>query len=91
MKWWITCTSAAEAPKRDFEMVKSLFSYKEIDEEIASVALGALENHQWYFEESLIPLCLFDNNIGEDTKQKISEIMLTHPHKVSTTVWVCIR
>ena len=56
--WWIACTSASSAPRRDLMLMKELLQYKEIDNGTSESALKAISRHLWYLCEELVPLSL---------------------------------
>ena len=57
-------------------MVRNTVLFKETDEEIATAALDALQNHQWYLDQTLIPMSLFDPCVSDQTKETVCGKML---------------
>lgn len=73
IKIWFTATSAIQAPNNDFELLKKLISYKNVDRPVAQRALKKISDHLWYLNEDLAPLALFDENVSVDVKGKMCE------------------
>ena len=78
-KWWFNCSNATAAPVRDLQLLKDLDSYREIDAEVACVALKAFKNHLWYLTAELVPLALFGNDIDTGMKQAMVDKILQFP------------
>lgn len=68
-KHWNVCSITVDAPYNDLQLMKELYDYIAIDEEIADVAMGAHERHLWYLSDELIVLSLFSNKVS--TQEKI--------------------
>ena len=68
---WLTSSASSSAPFNDLQLVKSLNSYKLIDELLASTALQPLNKHTWYLSEELVPLRLFSTDVTEDDKRSM--------------------
>ena len=74
--WWISCTSAADAPVNDLMLVHKLQSYE--DEVIGKAALKAFSNHMWYLSEELVPLALFSTGLSASQKNEIVKKLKNH-------------
>jgi len=52
-------------------LVKTLHQFKQTDLTIASSALKKLQLYFWYLTEEMVPLCLFDNCVADEEKEKL--------------------
>lgn len=73
---WFTAPLAIKAPNHDFQLIKSLYSYRNIDKEIVEDAVHELLNHMWYLSPENSVMALFDDDVETKTKQKIAEKLL---------------
>ncbi|GBM70627.1 hypothetical protein AVEN_117340-1 [Araneus ventricosus] len=71
----MTASLPQNAPYNDFNLMKSLSQYKNIDEEISKVASEKLANHLWYLSEDLVALALFDNQVPHCIKRQMIKAM----------------
>ena len=69
LKYWMTATLAAAAPRRDFEFMHDLLHYPE--KAIAMLALEKLRNHLWYLSDELVALAFFDPEVDAETKSRM--------------------
>ena len=76
LPWWLTSSVSSSAPFNDLLLVKSLNSYKLIDELLANTALQAPSRHTWYLSEKLVPLCLFSTDVTEDAKKSVVSVLM---------------
>jgi len=73
VKSLMTCTSSAETPRQDFELMKQLLDYKSISSTISVATFEKLCNHLWYLsEELLVALATFDKSISFGTKRNMA-------------------
>lgn len=72
VKWWVTCIFSETAPRTDLCLISDMKTYKEQDEKLASAGLKAFGRHLWYLNGRLLPLCLFDEKLGKDEKQRVA-------------------
>ena len=77
LKAWYTAPIAAEAPRRDLELLKQIDAYKAVNTGLAAVALKKFSNHLWYINEKNICLALFDKDVTDATKQSLATAVLT--------------
>jgi hypothetical protein len=68
--WWITCSSAKDAPVNDCKFIAELLQYSQIDQQISASATKAFKSHLWYLTEELVPLALFSSKINDSEKEK---------------------
>lgn len=61
---WFSASSAAQAPYKDFQLLKKLDSFKKIDADISQVALHKFKNHLWYLSPECVALAFFDNSVS---------------------------
>lgn len=71
VKYWFTCTIAAEAPANDLEFLKSLQDYRKTNQRVAEAAITKIIGHTWYLSNILIGLAFFDKRIDDQTKIKM--------------------
>lgn len=71
VKAWFTSPLAVKAPSGDLEFFKKLWSYKDIDSEIADKGLYKFKNHLWYISPEASALSFFDKTLSIDTKRKM--------------------
>lgn len=71
IKQWFLATSAISAPYQDLKLLKNLFDYKSIDEDISSCALKKLIGHLWYLTPELSALSFFDSDLSSEEKQNM--------------------
>ena len=87
-KAWLTCTSAADAPSNDLDLMKNLLkSEASIAKNptkwpakflsFVTVAREKLQNHLWYLSERLVSLALFSDRTLSD-KQTMRRAMLRY-------------
>lgn len=81
VKAWFKCTEATLAPNLDFEMMKSLISYKKIDEVIANAALSKLLNHLWYLNPEQVTFAFFDETLDNEVKRNMASKLLSLEHQ----------
>ena len=53
------------------QLIRDTVLLKETNEEIASRALDALQNHQWYLDQTLVPMSLLDPCVSDQTKKSV--------------------
>lgn len=74
---WFKCQSPSRAPRNDLNLLKSLINYKKTDKIVAEAALLSFSRHLWYISETLIGLCLFDDGVSDNVKNKIAAKMIS--------------
>ena len=74
----VHCPLLYSAAASDLDLFKRIRKFSKIHKKMARVAEKVLRRHTWYLTEELIPLCLFNSNLPEETlnnlAQKISEL-----------------
>ena len=53
-----------------------LYSYKEVDKEVAEKALEVMKRHRWYLTQEVIPFSFFSNK-SKDEKAHLAAHLLT--------------
>lgn len=76
MKFWNWSSIAEDAPLNDIQFLKELDGYREIDSEIAAVALEAFQRHLWYLSDELILLSLFSKKVSAQEKNDICSMLI---------------
>lgn len=75
--WWMTCTSAVDAPWNDLQLFRSLLQYEAINPSISKSAIKAFERHFWYLHAEMVPLALFSNKVPNEAKRTLADRLLT--------------
>ena len=74
VKAWYTCPCPSMAP-RNLQLLNDLVEYKAINNIIARAALKSCSGQLWYLSEWLVGLSLFDSQVPEEIKVKITSRM----------------
>ena len=80
---WLNTSLGIDDPSNDLQFYKSLHKFKAEDEEIAQVAITALNRHMWYLTEELAPLSLFSNKVSDQEKGQIAKQIIKHKMEYS--------
>ena len=57
-----------------------MIQYREVDQELADIALDTMSRHLWYLSEHVVLFALFnDNNVEEAEKKKMVTKLLSPP------------
>ena len=59
--WWMTCSSAADAPWNGLQLFGKLLQYEAVNANIAKSAIRAFQRHLWYLTAEMVPLTLFSH------------------------------
>lgn len=70
---WFNAPIPEVAPRQDFEFLKKLYKYKDVDENISSVGLQKFSGHLWYLTPECAALSFFDKAICPETKRRMAE------------------
>jgi hypothetical protein len=57
--------------KNDLDMLKSLKTYEAIDKDVAKAVFKGFLSHLQYLDNTLVGLCLFDENVTVNDKKEI--------------------
>lgn len=76
LKSWFLSPCAAMAPNNDLNLLKILKEYETVDEDVAKAVHKGILTHLQYLDNSLIGLCLFDENVDLPVKKKVIEALL---------------
>ena len=93
-KAWLTCTSAADAPNNDLQLMKKLLTVeksiisnsKPWPIKFLSLVSGArqkLEKHLGYLSERLVVLAVFSDHVSLPEKKKMQQALLKYQPAVS--------
>lgn len=63
VKYSFNAQSIISAPRNDFNLLKKLIEYKNINKKIAEIAIKSFSNRFWYLSESLINLAFLNNQV----------------------------
>ena len=69
----IGCNSAVN----DYILFKKLFSYRDVDPQLAEEALVVMRRHCWYLVPELITFSLFSTKLSQDEKSRLASKLLT--------------
>ena len=61
--WWMTCSSAVDAPWNDLIFFQSLLNYPEVNPHISKSAVSSFKRHLWYLTEEMVPFALWSKNV----------------------------
>ena len=59
--WWITSSSAEDAPWNDLQLFRKLLQYEAVNANIAKSPIRAFQRHLWYLTAEMVPLALFSH------------------------------
>ena len=67
-------TISADAPVNDLEYIHDLIDIREVDQEVADVALDKLTNNRWYLTQEVVPFSLFSKHacMTDSSKEEIA-------------------
>lgn len=90
VKAWFSCTIATAAPKQDFDFIKIMLRFRDIDPILANAVIRTCCNQLWYLADETIALSLFDKNVSKEEKDQIRKVLInqiatgdvTHQNKV---------
>jgi hypothetical protein len=78
LKPWYGATDSLSAPRRDLEMLQSIFEFPG-DSEMSKIALQAFRNHLWYLSGHCIGISFFDPKVTVETKRKMVKNLALPP------------
>ena len=61
--WWMSCSSATDAPWNDLMLFHSLLRYADAHLQISKSAITAFKRHLWYLTEEMVPLALWSSKV----------------------------
>ncbi|GBP22025.1 hypothetical protein EVAR_18666_1 [Eumeta japonica] len=70
-KYWYQASVSSSAPRNDWQLLKDLIIFENINPALSKVALKKIIGHLWYLSEELVSFAFFDDEIALDTKQKM--------------------
>ena len=58
----------------NLEFIHDLIDYREVDLEVADVALNKLTNHRWYLTQEIVPFSLFSKHASmtDSVKEEVA-------------------
>lgn len=68
---WFVCTDAKTAPNQDYQFIRDVIRYKDIDSKVSEVVLKKMTNHLWYLSEATVALSFFDEHISNREKKRM--------------------
>jgi len=73
IKAWIHCSNPVDAPHNDFQFLKDLLEYENINKDISLITLNTFCNHLWYLAPQTAALSFFNDKVPTYTKKKMVE------------------
>ena len=73
---WFLSTEAIKAPYHDFQFMRELISYRDIDPEISKATAKKFSNHFWYLAPETVGLSIFDDNVPTQVRANMTQVML---------------
>jgi hypothetical protein len=74
--WWMTCSSAVDAPWNDLQLFRKLLQYEAVNANIAKSAIRANQRHLWYLTAEMVPLALFSCFTPNEEKRLLADRLL---------------
>lgn len=71
VKYWNWCTNVFNAPVNDLNLLKDLEQYREVDANLANIAIDQFRNHLTYLSDEMVTLSIFSNQLNNCEKEKI--------------------
>lgn len=71
VRYWNWCPNVFNAPLNDLRFLKELEKYRQLDNELASIAIETFCRHLTYLSDEMVILALFSNQLNDDEKEKI--------------------
>lgn len=71
VRYWNWCPNVFNAPINDLQFLKDLENYREVDEELANLAIDVMSRHLTYLSDELVVLSIFSNQLHNDQKEAI--------------------
>ena len=69
---FLLATLGRDAPGNDLNLYKAMLQYRQVDQELADIALDTLSRHKWYLAEYVVLFALFSDNTTEEEKTKMA-------------------
>ena len=77
--FWFAAPATTSAPTNDLLMLQLIEDFMQVDKKIASIAEKKMRSHLWYLSEDLAALPLFGDDISDEEKQAIVEVLKKNP------------
>ena len=85
-EWWMTCSSAVDAPWYDLQLVRKLLKYKTVNPNVAESALRAFKQHLWYLTGEMVPLALFSSVVPVSERRALADKLMSTGIQPATPV-----
>lgn len=69
--YWMTASSAADAPLHDLQFMKDMMQFKQHDPQLATAVLNKARNHLWYLTQEVVPFALFSSKLSSLIKNRL--------------------
>ena len=73
---WFLSTEAIKAPYQDFQFMRELINYEDIDPEISKATAKMFLNHLWYLASKTVGLSIFHDNVPTQVRANTAQVML---------------
>lgn len=71
VKYWNWCSNVFNATVNDLRFLKELEMYRQIDNDLANVAIQSFCRHLTYLSDEMVALSIFSNQLTDDEKERI--------------------
>ena len=75
IKFWFSSPSLTRAATYDIQLYKQITTFKRVDKNVSAAALVALQRHTWYLTEDCISIALFNPDLEDEEKNKLTQIL----------------
>ncbi|XP_050499022.1 uncharacterized protein LOC126879795 [Diabrotica virgifera virgifera] len=83
---WFSATNTTGAPLNDIYFLRKLVIFKNINENIATIAITKFLNHLWYLSEECAAMAIFDDRIERVEKIRMAQKIMECASKNIETV-----
>ena len=79
--WWLKAYLSCKAPSLDFEAMRLMRVYKEVNPEVAEPCLVSMARHTWYLTEELMVMCLADEDLPGEVRSLVAKKLRDTPRQ----------
>ena len=74
--WWMSCSSAVDAPYNDLKLYQALLKYEAVHEGVSRSAVHAFKLHLWYLTSEMVPLALWSSKVPDIEQRALADRIL---------------
>jgi hypothetical protein len=74
--WWMSCSSAVDAPYNDLKLYQALLKYEAVHEGVSRSAVHAFKLHLWYLTSEMVPLALWSSKVPDIERRALADRIL---------------